>query len=533
LAAQLAAALTAALACAIVPLAGEPAHAAALQVGPTRAFRTIAAAAAVADDGGVIEVDAGAYPGDVVTWAQDDLTVRAIGGQAVIDANGRLAAEVGIWQVKGRRMRIEGFTFQNASGDASASGVRLTAGSLTVVDCRFFGNPMGLLTANEASITLDVVDSEFGYNGAGDGYSHNLYAGRIGRLTVTGSYFHHTREGHLLKSRAAVNLIAYNRLADGDDPVDSRASYELDLPDGGVAAVVGNVLQQSEASENGRILDFAAESTAVWPSNRLYVAFNTFANHRTSGATLVGGPVAPELFANNLVPSGLALPAAATTAGNQAWAAGDLDSEYRPTAARAADWAGLVADLSGISLPPDLAAAGASLIPARNHTPPLGTAAVGGAPTLPGAWQPAPDPSPGTTPPGNVSPPAQNPGSVAPDGNAPPSDAKSGKGKVVPKVTVRLVKKKVAPQKKAKAVVKVKAKGVAKPTGKVRLTLTGPGKSKKSKAVTVVLKPRHKGVLRVALPRAGKAGRYKVTVAFLGAAKIAPGKSKTAWLRVK
>jgi hypothetical protein len=93
-------------------------------------------------------------------------------------------------------------------------------------------NENGILTGNQADTVLEIEDSEFGYNGANDGYSHNLYVGSIARLSVTGSYFHHAAIGHLLKSRAAINYVTYNRLT---DEVDGTASYELELPNGGIA----------------------------------------------------------------------------------------------------------------------------------------------------------------------------------------------------------------------------------------------------------------------------------------------------------
>ncbi len=87
-------------------------------------------------------------------------------------------------------------------------------GRLSIVDCGFFDNENGILAGGDAESTLEIQNSEFGNNGHGDGQSHNLYVGAIAMLKVTGSYFHHARVGHLLKSRAAQNLIYYNRLTD-------------------------------------------------------------------------------------------------------------------------------------------------------------------------------------------------------------------------------------------------------------------------------------------------------------------------------
>ena len=67
--------------------------------------------------------------------------------------------------------------------------------------------------------------------------ANTRYVGKIDKLTVNGSYFHHARVGHLLKSRAAQNHVFYNRLTNEEG---GRASYELGFPSGGLAYVVGN-----------------------------------------------------------------------------------------------------------------------------------------------------------------------------------------------------------------------------------------------------------------------------------------------------
>ena len=130
-------------------------------------------------------------------------------------------------------MRIEGFDFVGcAVPDGNGAGIRLEAGSLTLVDCGFRDNENGVLTSNDDSVELDVIDCDFGAVVWRRGVTHNLYVGSIKRLSVTGSYFHHGLLGHLLKSRAAVNHILYNRLT---DEIGGRASYELEFPNGGVA----------------------------------------------------------------------------------------------------------------------------------------------------------------------------------------------------------------------------------------------------------------------------------------------------------
>lgn len=251
-----------------------------IHVGANREIEHVSVAASVAQDGDVIEVDAGTYPHDVAIWNQNDLVIRAVGGRVRLLADGASAEGKGIWVVRGGVIRVEGFDFEGARvKDRNGAGIRLEKGKLTVSDCRFIGNENGILTGGNADATLDIVDSEFGNNGAGDGQSHNLYVGAIARLSVTGSYFHHANVGHLLKSRAAINDIRYNRLT---DEIGGRASYELEFPSGGVAYVVGNLIQQSSTTENPHLISFGVENYR-WPKNEIYLVNNTLVDLRPHG----------------------------------------------------------------------------------------------------------------------------------------------------------------------------------------------------------------------------------------------------------
>ena len=248
-----------------------------IRVGPNRTIQTIAAAAKVVPDGGTIEVDAGEYRGDVVVWNNKTVTVRAVGGRARLDASGRSAEGKGIWVIRGGKVEIEGFDFVNAQvPDRNGAGIRLEKGHVVVRDSTFTRNENGILTGGDKDTVLEIENCEFGYNGFGDGRSHNLYVGTIARLTVTGSYFHHANVGHLLKSRAAENHIFYNRLT---DEIGGKASYELEFPNGGIAYVVGNVIQQSSTTENPNIISYGAEGKS-WPVNTLYLVNNTLVDNR-------------------------------------------------------------------------------------------------------------------------------------------------------------------------------------------------------------------------------------------------------------
>ncbi|MDR2473911.1 MAG: hypothetical protein LBD53_10220, partial [Tannerella sp.] len=253
-----------------------------LKVGADKQFKTVKAAAEAAQNNTVVEIDAGTYKGDVALWTQDNLVIRAAGGAVTLDADGKYVDGKGIWEIRGGKVCVEGITFINAKvPDQNGAGIRLTSGNLTVIGCRFMHNEMGILTANEQPIRLTVANSEFGYGGYGNGFSHNIYVGHIGRVDISGCWFHHAARGHLIKSRAAVSHIYCNLIADGNDN-DARASYCIDIPSGGQAVIVGNIIQKSINSEQMHVLNFATESNSYYPVNRIFIAHNTIVNNRVS-----------------------------------------------------------------------------------------------------------------------------------------------------------------------------------------------------------------------------------------------------------
>lgn len=279
--------------------AAQPAQAV-LRVAAGTALPTLAQAARVAQEGMTIEVVADDYAADVAVWTQDRLTLRAVGGRVRLHAQGAAAEGKAIWVVRAQQMRATGFDFIGCRvPHHNGAGIRLEAGTLAVHDCRFLDNQMGLMTANEAAIELEVHGCEFARNQRPDGHNHNLYAGRIARLTVTGCWSHSARTGHLLKSRAAHNLILANLLADGPD---GAASYELEFPEGGQARVLGNLIQQSRHTQNLHMVSFGAEA---WrgADHELLMAHNTFIDDTGQGTLLRAAPGRPAgriVLANNV-----------------------------------------------------------------------------------------------------------------------------------------------------------------------------------------------------------------------------------------
>lgn len=254
-----------------------------LRVGPYEELRTIASAARVAKDDDIVEIQAGEYYGDVAIWRQKKLTIRARGGKARLHAAGKSAQHKAIWVLQNGDFHIENIEFIGTHVyDKNGAGIRFEGGTLLVKNCLFYANDTGLLTTDSAD-SLVIENSEFAYNGYGDGFSHNLYVGKMRSLKITGSYFHHVNVGHGIKSRAQNNHIYYNRITDESG---GRASYEVDLPNGGIAYLVGNIIQQDVVPQNSAIITFGSEGM-TWPENRLYLASNTLVNDHPYGGTFV------------------------------------------------------------------------------------------------------------------------------------------------------------------------------------------------------------------------------------------------------
>lgn len=244
-----------------------------LIVGPEGVPLNFTQALAQARDGDIIDVLPGVYKGAVGVIGQKRLTIRGVGERPVFEASGRSAEGKAIWVVRDGDITLENIEFRGTRvADANGAGVRFEKGRLTVNRCRFVDNQNGLLTANFNDAELRIADSEFvqAVRQVGS-LPHLLYVGRIARFEITGSRFHQGFEGHLIKSRAKVSRIAYNLLVDGPE---GGASYEIDLPNGGDAVVLGNIVAQSAQTQNPVVVSYGAESKA-WDHNRLLLSHNT------------------------------------------------------------------------------------------------------------------------------------------------------------------------------------------------------------------------------------------------------------------
>jgi hypothetical protein len=257
-----------------VPLPPRPAERVWL-VGPSQ---PLAEALAQAADGDVVELLPGEYRERVVIRNRR-LTIRGGRGNqaAVVQGGGQPVAARALWTIQGGDVTLQDLEFRGArSADGAGAGVRQEGGRLVLRRCRLFDNEHALVAANDPQAEIVVEGGVFGQAPKVEGGLHHLVTiGRIARFEVSGARFQQGFEGHLLKTRARENLIAYNFIHDG---MRGGGSLEVDIAMGGVATVIGNVIGQGADTQNPVVLSYGSEGSA-WDVNRLHLAHNTFINH--------------------------------------------------------------------------------------------------------------------------------------------------------------------------------------------------------------------------------------------------------------
>ncbi|MBP7512943.1 MAG: T9SS type A sorting domain-containing protein [Flavobacteriales bacterium] len=258
------------------------AEATAWTVGPGQTYTMPSQVSTLVGDGDTVNIEAGVYPSDVARWQVDNLVLRGVGGVAHLESNGLSWGDKAIWVIQGNNTTVEWIEFSECQvPDHNGAGIRHEGLNLTVRHCWFHHNENGILCGEYHPSTVRIEYSEFGHHGFGDGYSHNLYIGNVDSLIFRYNYSHHADVGHELKSRAWVNVIEYNRIG---NEADGTASREIDLPNGGQAYLIGNVIQQGLQSENSNIVGFGMEGLSNPGPQEFYAVNNTIVNEKANGS---------------------------------------------------------------------------------------------------------------------------------------------------------------------------------------------------------------------------------------------------------
>lgn len=247
-------------------------------VGAARTYTLPSQVAALVRDGDTVDIDVGSYV-DCATWTRNNLLLRGVGGYAHL--HDKACGGKAIWIIQGNNTTVEQIEFSGATVvDNNGAGIRQEGANLTVRRCYFHDNENGILTGANPNSDVLIEHSEFASNGYGDGYSHNLYIGHVGSFTVQFCYIHHAKVGHNVKSRADRSFILYNRIS---DEATGTASRDIDLPNGGFAVVLGNVIHHGLNTQNSNTCGYGLEGLSN-PVRNLYVVNNTLVNEGSSGS---------------------------------------------------------------------------------------------------------------------------------------------------------------------------------------------------------------------------------------------------------
>jgi hypothetical protein len=291
----------------LLAMAGS-ASGATLSVGPGKTYVAPCAAISAAKDGDTIEIVGDwTYSGDVCAVARSNLTIRGVQGRPTIDAAGNQHGGKGTWVVTGNNITVENVEMLGAKvPDGNGAALRLEGTNFTLRQAFIHDNENGILSNANKNSNIVIEHSEFGHNGSGTGQTHNLYIGGARSLTFRYNYSHDAVIGHDLKSRAMVNMIAYNRFSSTPpgrpgSTASGKPSYEIDLPSAGTSYLIGNLIEQPAINDNSTLVAYGEEG-ATNPGQDLYVINNIFVNDFSGGMFLfVSGKVStPALIQNNV-----------------------------------------------------------------------------------------------------------------------------------------------------------------------------------------------------------------------------------------
>jgi hypothetical protein len=282
------------------------AHAKTWLVGPARQYTVPSAVMNLVADGDTVLVDSGTYVGDVATWTNNNLMLRCPDGMARFNANGKIADLKGIWVVYGKNTYVEGFEFYGAAIDSAdgdnGAGIRVQGNNFTCRRCYFHDNQEGILTGNDTAGNDILIEAcEFDHNGVENGgaagFEHNIYIGLCSTCTIKFCSFTRSIVGHELKCRANVSYILYNYIVDGPT---GDGSLSIDIPQGGLAFVMGNIIEKGPMTANSTVIGYGEEGFKN-PDTDFYFINNTVVTDRNPTTYFeIAAGTKTALIANNI-----------------------------------------------------------------------------------------------------------------------------------------------------------------------------------------------------------------------------------------
>lgn len=225
------------------------------------------------------------------------VTVQGAGmGQTIINATGvPLSFGKGAFVPLGDGDIFKNMTIKGASvGDANGASVRQNGDGMgfTMDTVEVTGNQDGILTfapANGGKIL--IVNSNFHDNGAGDGYSHSVYASTGGAdvtqalLDIENTTLSNDNGAHEAKNRFGKGLLVDDTITTG-----GQGSC-LDQPDSGSATISGGSCTLKAGADDHVAINWAMESTKNGAGGTLHITKDAAGN-----PWIVNGNGTPPMF---------------------------------------------------------------------------------------------------------------------------------------------------------------------------------------------------------------------------------------------
>lgn len=242
---------------ALCHLVVSSASAATLEVGPGRAFPTLALAAQAARSGDHVAIAAGEYL-ECAFWKADNLVIEGAGTAATTISDVACGGKA-IFVLEGNNTTIRNLTLSRVRvGDGNGGGLRVEGSGVTVEKVVFFNNQTGIQVNSQPGSHVVIRDSAFIRNGACERSCIGaLGVGDVASLRIESSRFEGTRFGHNISARARMTEIVGCTIADGET---GTSSHLIDL--GGAERVIlrGNTLQKGLLTES--------RQAAIWITGR-------------------------------------------------------------------------------------------------------------------------------------------------------------------------------------------------------------------------------------------------------------------------
>ncbi|MBV5315498.1 MAG: T9SS type A sorting domain-containing protein [Prolixibacteraceae bacterium] len=262
-------------------------------VGATQTYKLPSQISNLVGNGDTIYIDGGVYSNDATKWSRKNLKFigRGTGSNRTrLKYTGDIPNGKGIFVFEtpgtSDNAYIENIVFDGAQvsngNGGNGAGIRFQAVNLTIQNCLFVNCQNGILEGNGSVTSSNVIikDSEFQNNGyqlqndpTYSGYEHNIYIGAsTDTLVVQNCYFHNPRgQANSLKTRAQRSFILYNLI----DESTGYGSWELNIAQGGLNVILGNIIIQGPSGANHGIIGYDAVAN---PLEDFYFINNTVIN---------------------------------------------------------------------------------------------------------------------------------------------------------------------------------------------------------------------------------------------------------------